>query len=182
MALEMLGGLVAHQLECVAALDQCLPFGGEALQFDRFHLRAVLFPLATALPLLVVVELALDPVGGAMEEVDGRPEKVVEVGLEAGVAEGRDQGIEYICDGPGDDVSLRERSRIGFVLEWAVAVELEFGENVDRDPRGLLATKAVGRAGPAPGASAQGQASRRMAKAGYFVSRWKALLLERAGK
>ncbi len=95
-----------------------------------FTSRAVLFPLAAALRLLVVVEFALDPVDGAVEEVDGRPEQVVEVGFEAGVAEGRDQGVEDVGDGAGDDVALRERSRIGFVLEGAVAVELEFGEDV----------------------------------------------------
>ena len=64
MPFVVLGGLVAHQLERVAALDQGLPFGGEALQFDRLDLRAVLFALAAALRLLVVVELALDPAGG----------------------------------------------------------------------------------------------------------------------
>jgi hypothetical protein len=55
-----------------------------------------------ALRLLVVVELALDPVGGAVEEVDGRPEQVVEVGFEAGVGQGGDQGVEDVGDGAGD--------------------------------------------------------------------------------
>src|SRR3546814_15944474 len=43
----------------------------------------------------------------------------------------------------------------------------------DRDPRGLLATKAVGRAGPAPGAQRRAAAKRRMAKPGCFASRCK---------
>ena len=113
-----------------AALDQRLPFGGEAFEFDRADLRAVLFPLAALLRLLVVVELALDPVGGAVEEVDGRPEQVFEVGFEAGVAQGGDQGVEDVGDGAGDGLGFGQRSRVGFVLEGAVAVELEFGEDV----------------------------------------------------
>ena len=40
---------------------------------------------------LVVVELALHAVGRAVEEIDGRPEQVVEVGLEARVGERRDR-------------------------------------------------------------------------------------------
>ena len=94
------------------------------------HLGAVLFPLAAALRLLVVVEFALDPVGGAVEEVDGRPEQIVEIGFEAGVAQGGDQGVEDVGDGAGDGVAFGQRSRIGFVLEGTIAVELEFGEDV----------------------------------------------------
>jgi hypothetical protein len=51
-----------------------------------------------------------------MKEVDGRPQLVVE----AGVVECSDQGVEDTGDGAGDMVALRERSRIGFVLEGAV--------------------------------------------------------------
>ena len=41
----MLGGLVAHQFEGVAAFDQGLALGEEALQFDGFDLAAILFAL-----------------------------------------------------------------------------------------------------------------------------------------
>ena len=71
----------------VAPLDQRHALGGEALEFDRADLGAVLFALAALLRLLVVVEFALDPLGGAVEEIDGRPEQVLEVGFEAGVAQ-----------------------------------------------------------------------------------------------
>ena len=86
VALELVGGLVAEELHAVPALDQRLPFGGEAFEFDRADFGAVLFLLAALLRLLVVVELALDPAGGAVEEIDGRPEQIFEVGFEAGVA------------------------------------------------------------------------------------------------
>ena len=69
LALELVGGLVAHQLEGVAAFDQGLALGEQSLQFDGFDLAAILLALACALRLLVVVEFALDPVDGAVEEI-----------------------------------------------------------------------------------------------------------------
>ena len=130
MALEVFCGLIAHQFEGVAALDHGLPFGGETLEFYRPHLRAVLFALAATLRLLIVIEFAFDPVGGAMEEVDGRPEEVIKVGFEAGVLEGGDQGVEDVGDGPGDRIAFGKWPRIGFVLKGTKAVELEFGQDV----------------------------------------------------
>ena len=76
----------------VAAFDQRLPLGGEAFQFDRADFGAVLFLLAALLRLLVVVEFALDPVDGAVEEIDRRPEQVFEVGFEARVGQRRRRG------------------------------------------------------------------------------------------
>ena len=73
-----------------------MPSASEALEFDRADLRAVLFLLAALLGVLVVVELALNPVGGAVEKVDLGPEQIVEVGFEARVAQGGDQGVEDI--------------------------------------------------------------------------------------
>ena len=46
---ELIGGLVAHQLEGVTALDQRLPFRGQSLQLDGFDLATVLFPLRSLL-------------------------------------------------------------------------------------------------------------------------------------
>ena len=130
MAFELFGGLIAHQLEGVAAFEESPAFGDVALQFDGLHLTAVLFALAAPLRLLVVVEFALDPVGGAVEEIDGRPQEIVEVGLEASVAEAHDQGVEDVGDRAGDDVAFGKRSGVGFVLERAIAVELEFGQDM----------------------------------------------------
>jgi hypothetical protein len=131
------GGLVAHQLEGVAAFDQGLPLGRQAFQIDGLHLAAVLFALAAALRLLIVVKLALDPVGGPVEDVDRRPEEIVEVGLEAGVLQGEDQGVEDVGDGAGDMVALRKRSGIGLIREGTVAVKLEFAEDVVGGGRGF---------------------------------------------
>src|SRR5579884_3593601 len=82
---ELIGRLVAKEFHAVSALDQRLPLGREALQLDRADLGAILFLLAAPLCLFVVVELALNAAGGAVEEVDGRPEQVLEVWFEAGV-------------------------------------------------------------------------------------------------
>ncbi len=123
-------GLVAHQLESVTAFDQRLALGGEPFQVDGFYLGAVLFTLAPPLRLLIVVEFALDPVGSAVEEIDGRPEQIVEVGLEAGVLQGDNQCIEDVGDGAGDGVPLGQRPRVEFILEGAEAIKLKFGEKV----------------------------------------------------
>jgi hypothetical protein len=130
VALELLGGLVAEEVHAVPALDQRLAFGGEAFEFDRADFGAVLFPLAALLHLLVVIELALDPLSGAVEEIDGRPEQILEVGFEASVAKRHDEGVEDVGDGASNSLGFGQRSRVGFVLEGAVAVELEFGEDV----------------------------------------------------
>jgi hypothetical protein len=63
------------------------------------------------LRLLVVVELAFDAVDGTMEEIDGRPEQVLEVRFETRVVQGRDQGVEDLCDGAGLGVAFGKRSR-----------------------------------------------------------------------
>jgi hypothetical protein len=65
-----------------------------------------------------------------MEQVDGRPQQVVEVGFKASVAQGRNQGIEDVGDSAADEAGLRQRARIGLVLEGTPAVELELGEDV----------------------------------------------------
>ena len=127
---EAFGGLVAKELHAVAALGQCETLGRQSLELDRSHLGAVLFALAAVLCLLVVVELAFDATCGAVEEVDGRPEQVLEVRFEARVVQGRDQSVENVCDGAGHGVAFGKRSRIGLVLEGAVAIELEFVEDV----------------------------------------------------
>ena len=73
---------------------------------------------------LVIVELALHPVGGAMEQVDGRPEQVGEVRFEARVLQRRDQRIEDIGHGAADGLGFGQWPRVGLVLEGTVAMEL----------------------------------------------------------
>ena len=65
-----------------------------------------------------------------MEQVDGRPEQILEVRFEPGVAQGGDQGVEDVGDGAGDHLAFGKRSRIGLVVEWTVAKELQFAEDV----------------------------------------------------
>ena len=130
MAFEAFGGLVAKEFHAVPALDQCDALGREALEFDGPYLGAILLLLAAQLRLLVVIEFALDAVGGAVEEVDGRPEQVLEVGFEPRVAQGRDQGVEDVGDGAGDGVAFGKRPRVGLVVEGAVAIELKLAEEV----------------------------------------------------
>ena len=94
-------------------------------ELDGFDLGAILFALEPLLTLLIVVQLAFDPIDGAVEHIDGRPEEIVEVGIEAGVGHGGDEGIEDVGDGAFDDAVLRRRAGIGFVLRRTVAVELK---------------------------------------------------------
>src|SRR3546814_1952049 len=65
-----------------------------------------------------------------------------DLGFEAGVAEGDDQGVEDVGDGAGDDVAFGERPWVGFVLEGAEAVKLEFGEDVVGRGRGVFGFEA----------------------------------------
>src|SRR6266699_1657256 len=92
--LKAFDGLIAEEFETVTTFDQSDAFGRQALEFDRSYFRTVLLALALALGLFVVVELASDAVGGAMEQVDGRPEQVLKVRLEPCVAQSGNQGVE----------------------------------------------------------------------------------------
>jgi hypothetical protein len=112
---EQLGGMIAHELEGVAALDETETLGDEPLDLDGLHLGAVRLGLAAALGLLVGVELALDAVRLAVKQVDERPQQIGEIVLEAGArqhgAEGVDHGVELATHGVG----LGQGARIGFV-------------------------------------------------------------------
>ena len=130
MDLEAIGGLVAEEFHGIAAFDQGQALGDETLQFDRADLRAVLLLLAAPLRLLVGVELALDPVGSAMEQVDGRPQKLLEIGFKTGVGECRDERIEDVDDGADDGLGFRQRPGVRLVLEGTMTVELQLGEDV----------------------------------------------------
>ena len=161
MLLEEFGGHVREDVEGVALLDQADAFGGQAFELDGSDFGAVLFVLAAALQILVVVEPALRAVSGAVEEVDDGPEQFLDVGLEACVREGRNHGVEDVDEGRLCDLAVGEGPRIGLVVR-AVAVELHFGDDggcdgvlgwccgarhgdvlsfvgvFDRDPRGLF--------------------------------------------
>ena len=126
----MVGGLVTHQFEGVTAFQQGLTLRDQAFEFDGFDLTAVLLTLPPALRLLIVVKFALDPIGGPVEDIDRRPEQVVEIGFEAGVLQRRNQGVENIGNGTGNAVPFGQRPWVGFVLEGAIAVKLKFLEQM----------------------------------------------------
>jgi hypothetical protein len=65
-----------------------------------------------------------------MEEVDGRPEQVIEVGFETSVRQCNDEGVEDVGDSAQDSLSFGQWPGVRFVLKGAIAVELEFGEDV----------------------------------------------------
>ena len=127
--------MVAEQFHAVATLDRRPPFNYEALDLHRPDLRAVLFLLAAALSLLIVVELALDAGSAAVEEIDSRPEQVLEVGLEASVAQCGDEGVEDVGEGACTGLRERQWPRIGFVLARPIAIKLKLGEDAMHDLR-----------------------------------------------
>ena len=129
VVLELVGGLVAHQLEDVAALDQRLPFRCQPFQLDGFDLGAVLFPLGSLLCHFVVIEFALDPVDGAVKHIHRRPKQILEVGFEARLRERYDQGVEDVGDAARENVRFGKRPWVGFIVEGALAVELKLLEN-----------------------------------------------------
>ena len=90
VACEVVGRLVAKVFHAVTPLDQCHALGSETLEFNRADFGAVLVSLAALLRLFVVVEFALDALVGAVEEIDCRPQQVLEVWFEAGFAQARD--------------------------------------------------------------------------------------------
>jgi hypothetical protein len=69
----MLARLIAIKLHAVAPLDEREALGDKPLELDGADFTAILFALATPLRLFVIVELALDPLGGEVEEIDRRP-------------------------------------------------------------------------------------------------------------
>ena len=70
---EQLADIVADKFEGVAAFDQSHALGDQAFELDRFDFGAVLFGLAAALRLFVVIEFAFDAVELAVEQIDKRP-------------------------------------------------------------------------------------------------------------
>ena len=65
----------------------------------------------------IVVEIARDPVGLAVEQVDERPEQVGQVVFEPGAAEQIGEGIEGAGDRAFGGVRLGQGPRVGVVLE-----------------------------------------------------------------
>ena len=115
--LEVLGGLVAEELE---ALRRSMSVRPSAVRRSSSTERTS-EPSCSRWLLRCACSLssscALDPVAGAVEEVDGRPEQILEIGFEPGVAERGDQRVEDVGDRAGDRRCLRaavsDRARRG---------------------------------------------------------------------
>jgi hypothetical protein len=80
VALVEIGGVIAEELDGVAALDQGEALCQQAFELDRADFRAVLFLLAALLGALVVVELAVHPAGGTVDRRQVLTEAAVVIG------------------------------------------------------------------------------------------------------
>ena len=94
-------------LESFAALEEALALGDEGLQFDRADFGAVLLLLRALLAVFIVFELALHAGGFFVEEIGEAPEKIGEVGFEAGVLESPGKDVEQVRDGAFEPVGVR---------------------------------------------------------------------------
>ena len=137
MRLEEIGGVIAEELKSVAPLGHGRALDDEALELHGADFRAVLLLLAALLVVLVAVELALDAVAGAMEEVHRRPEQVLEIGFDAGVRQRRDEGVEDVGERASDGVLIGQGTRIRLVLMRMIAVDLQFVDDAVGRGRGM---------------------------------------------
>jgi len=86
--------------------------------------------LAPALGLLVQIELALDAVDLAIEQIDERPKKIGQVVLEPGVGEHGAQGVNHGVEMGLRGLRLGQRTRIGLVAAEAMAVPCDLIEQM----------------------------------------------------
>ena len=118
---ELGRGMVAHHVHAVPPFGQGQALGHQSLKLGGFHLGAVLLALEAALPLLVVIEIALDPGSRAVEEVDLAPEHFFEVGIAVRVLEPRlgdfnddlrAYGLEALRQHLAEQIGLEDRKRL----------------------------------------------------------------------
>ena len=100
MDLKAFDGLIAEDSSRqLRTFDQRDAFGRQALKFDRSYFRS---RSARAGSCAGACSLSSSwrpiAVSRTMEQVDGRPEQILEVRLEPGVAQGGNQGVEDIGD------------------------------------------------------------------------------------
>ena len=75
------------------------------------------------------VELAASLRGGAVEEIDGAPEELIDVGFEARVGECGDERIEDVGERRLQGVRFGQWSGVGLVREGTIAAELQLLED-----------------------------------------------------
>src|SRR5208337_3029976 len=99
------------------------------LKFDRANFGAILLLLRALLAVFIVFELTLHAGGFFVEEIGEAPEKIGEVGFEAGVLESPGKDVEQVRDGAFEPAGVRQRTRVGFACGWLVAVKLQILDN-----------------------------------------------------
>ena len=97
------------------------------------------------MPVLVAVELTLRAGGLFVEEIGQMPEQLVEVGLEARVAERAAKDVEQVRDGAGDKVRFGKRAGIGLVAGGLIAVEFEVVDHASGRGTAMGGFEVVGR-------------------------------------
>ena len=105
MACKVVGRLVAEVFHGVASLDQCHALG----RWRSSSTERISEPSWSRWPRLCACSLSSSSRSmrvGAMEEIDGRPQEILEVGFEAGFAQARDERVEDVGDGGSDDAGL----------------------------------------------------------------------------
>lgn len=122
----------AEEFKDVAALGERQALGDQTLKLGRADFRAVLLGLRPAPRCFVVVEVARDAIGLAVEEIDEGPQEIREIGFEPRVGEEIAKRLGRRVEGERPGVGRGQGARIGFVLEGAIAVQGEFVEEMLR--------------------------------------------------
>lgn len=130
----LVGGLAAEELHAVAALDQAPSFREESLEPDRPHLGAILYTFALLLRLCVAVEIALETLDCAVEDVDDRLQQPLEDQGEERVRECVSEYKEDVADECGDHLVFGRRSPIDLASVRPVAVEASCGDDIVEGP------------------------------------------------
>ena len=86
--------------------------------------------LPLALGLLVEIELALDAVDLAVEQIDERPQQVGEILFEPCPGQHRAERFHHGAELAADGIGLRQRARIGLVPAGAMAAKSQFVQQV----------------------------------------------------
>ena len=122
--------MVADEFEEVTPFDQADALIDQALELDRLDLGAVLLGLGPALRLLVAVKFAFDAVELAVEQVDERPQQIIEIVLEAGAGQHGAQRFDRIVELGLHGIGFGQRPRIGLVLAGTMAIERQLVEQM----------------------------------------------------
>ncbi len=108
------------------ALQQAEALGEKSFELDGPNLRTVLFLLGFALPVFIIIQLALDAVDLAVEDVDHRPQDVLQVGFKPRVAERPRDHIKNIRQRAAERIAVGQGAGVWLVLMGTPALHLQF--------------------------------------------------------